>query len=204
MSTTPKQLFMTMQEYLHAEEISKIRHEFLDGLVFAMSGATVAHSVICMNLVQLLGSHLKGTGCNVFANDLKLKISAINSVYYPDVMVTCEPLVGNSAFIESPAVIFEVLSPSTKSVDRREKLFSYRRIASLQEYVIVYQDRMLVELYRRNSDNRWGVVTLTASDQLFLSVAGGEFIVSVSSLYEGLSIDPSNMVKEEDSEYSVV
>ncbi len=192
--------FMTEEEYLKAEERSTIRHEYVNGWVFAMSGSTEAHNVIAGNLYSVLHSHLRGTPCRAFHVDMKVRIDFATSYYYPDLMVTCEPFEAKSVFKQSPVLLVEVLSPSTLSVDTREKLIAYRTISSLKQYVIVHQKKQLVEVHSRVSELEWEVTTLTGDSDLVLdSIPNGPLKVQFSTIYDGYN--PPHRVKEDEEVY---
>ena len=155
MSALPKpKSQITIDEYLLGEQESAIRHEFVAGDIFAMAGGSDRHNRISFNLASLLDRKLKGTDCEVFIADLKVKADN-DTFYYPDVFVTCEQRPQSPYFREQPVLIIEVVSPSTRQIDRREKLKVYRLIPSLKEYVIVEQDRKHVEVHRREPDGNW-------------------------------------------------
>jgi len=143
--------FMTLEEFFKFEEHSQIRHEYVDGAVFAMSGASVAHQRIQHRLVMALGNHLIGGPCQVFSSGTQLVIrrEASEICYYPDVMVDCRRDAWGSHFVRSPTVVLEILSPSTQLTDRREKLQNYRLIDSVEEYVLAAQDEHKLTIYRR-------------------------------------------------------
>jgi Uma2 family endonuclease len=193
---------LTIEEYLEFEERSSVRHEYIDGQIFAMSGATEAHNVICGNLYALVHAHVRGTGCRASINDMKVHVKIARSFYYPDIMVTCEPFEAKSVFKDSPVLIVEVLSPSTKQVDRREKLVAYRQLASLKEYVIVHQDRQRIEIYRKDSDDQWEISTLVGVDELQLKSLSKPVRIPVSAIYEDVVLTP--FVEEPEEEYEPV
>ena len=147
----PDPPFMTLEEFFKLEEHSKIRHEYVDGAVFAMSGASVAHERIRHRLVMAFGNHLSGGPCQVFSSGMQLVIrrDASEICYYPDVMVDCRRDAWGSHFVRDPTLVLEILSPSTQLTDRREKLQNYRLIDSAQEYVLAAQDEHKVTIYRR-------------------------------------------------------
>ncbi|MBX9696154.1 MAG: Uma2 family endonuclease, partial [Cyanobacteria bacterium] len=159
---------MTAQEYLEFEETASIRHEYVHGKVFSMTGATEAHNLICGNLFALLHAYLSGTGCRVFMVDMKVRVEAADCFYYPDIMVTCEPFDGKSVYKSLPRLIIEVLSPSTRQIDRREKLVAYQQISTLRQYVLVHQNNQRVEVHRMKADDQWEFFILGKDDQLVL------------------------------------
>ena len=194
---------MTEDEYLRFEEKAKVSHEFVDGHVFAMSGSTQAHNVICGNVFAALHGSLRGGPCQAYANDMKLKISSVSSYYYPDIMVSCEPFEAKSIFKHSPVLVIEILSPSTMQIDRREKLVAYQKIASLKEYVIIYQDRQRAEVYRRGEiSGGWEFSVLSAQLDLVLeSLPNGPLVLSFSTIYEGYN--PPSRVQESEGFYDL-
>jgi Uma2 family endonuclease len=145
---------MSLDEYLAFEERSPIRHEYVGGEVYAMSGVTTRHNLITLNLVRSLHPPARARGCRVFATDVKLRAAA-DRIYYPDVIVACGQAAQVELIIDAPTLIVEVTSRSTRATDRREKLDSYRRIDSLRVYLIADQRRRHVLLYRREADGRW-------------------------------------------------
>ena len=146
--------YVTEEDYLAAEEVSEVRHEYLAGAVYAMAGASRPHNRIASNLIRELGNQLRGKRCEAFSTDLKLRIRKAPQVtfyYYPDVVVDCSG--SDSDFVETPTVIFEILSEGTARTDRGEKLSNYQSLASLEVYVIVDQFRPAVTMYRRSADS---------------------------------------------------
>ncbi len=139
---------LTVEEYLQLEQTSEIRHEYLGGQVFAMSGGSKEHNTITLNIASRVRSHLRGGSCSVFMADMKVRIQLASQrksiFYYPDVIVTCDPDDQDRFFLNYPCLIIEVLSPSTETIDRREKLLNYQTLESLQEYVLVSQDKIQV------------------------------------------------------------
>ena len=155
---------LTPTEYLDWEAQQPLRFEYVEGHVVAMAGGTIAHNQIAVNLVSLLRPHLRGQNCKVLSGDAKVAISETGPFYYPDVSVTCDPRDRNArAYIRFPCLIIEALSESTEARDRGLKFRHYRRIETLQEYVLIDPDRVLVEGYRRNERGNWELVT-TLSD----------------------------------------
>lgn len=188
------------QEFLRLENESSTKHEFVQGYVFAMSGTTAAHNVIAGNLFAALHSVLRGSPCRAYMNDMKVRIEAAQSYYYPDLMVTCETFDRKSVFMSNPVLLVEVLSRGTAQIDRREKLIAYQKIESLSEYVLLHQDRQRFEMYRRGADGDWLILTGDSDDDLtFTSIGDGDLTISMSSIYEGCV--PPHRVKEPEEEY---
>ena len=193
---------LTVDEYLQLERTSKMRHEYVRGQIFAMSGATQAHNAICGNLYAALHNFLRKTGCRVYQSDMKVRIEAADSFYYPDIMVTCEPFDPESVLTRLPSLIIEVLSPSTKHIDRREKLVAYRQLSSLRQYILVHQQRILIEVFSRASDIEWELTMLRESDKISLEVLPDKpLITPVSAVYEEIVLPP--YVKEPEEEYEL-
>lgn len=143
---------ITIEDYLSGELISEIKHEYIDGEVYAMTGASLNHNRISVNLLSAFREHLKGSGCEPFSQDMKLKLE--NEYRYPDLMVVCDNnFQDNNYSTETPVLIVEVLSKSTRKVDTTEKLRSYLKITTLKEYVLIEQDIAVVEIMRK--ENHW-------------------------------------------------
>lgn len=141
-------------EYIEGEEISPIRHEYLYGEVYAMAGASQNHNLIAGNLFSSLRNNLESSECQPYTEGMKVK-AAESVFYYPDVLVTCEGKFKNPYFCEAPVLIVEITSPSTVQIDRREKLFAYQKMPSVHELIMVDQDKIAVEIHRRQDDGRW-------------------------------------------------
>jgi Uma2 family endonuclease len=149
--------YFTPEDYLELERLSPIKHEYVQGQILAMAGASKAHGLIANNLSALLVSYLRGSGCLCFTSDMKMRIPELNLFYYPDLMVTCHESDRNSNqdFVLFPKLIIEVLSSSTESFDRGEKFSNYKSIATLEEYILIHQDQVLVEQFERRSAQLW-------------------------------------------------
>jgi Uma2 family endonuclease len=188
MSVPMKSSNVTVVEYLSAECDSTTRHEYVDGQIFAMTGSTAAHNIIAGNLFAALHSHLGEGPCTVFISDMKVGIDTANCYYYPDVMVTCKPLINAGVYNIAPVFIAEVISPSTEQIDRREKLLAYKQIPSLAEYAIVYQDKKRVELYRKDNDGHFVMSAYSEGEQLMLNSLPEQLAMEVSALYKRIGL----------------
>lgn len=149
---------LSPEEYIAFERTAETRHEYVNGEVYAMTGASLPHVTIVGNLAGLLYSQLRGRPCRVLMNDMRVKVSRALDYVYPDLIVVCgTPALEDDHFdtLLNPILIVEVLSPSTKDYDRGEKWEKYRQIDSLQDYVVVAQDRPHVERYSRQGDRFW-------------------------------------------------
>lgn len=147
-------LKVSVEDYLAAEIPSPVRHEYVDGEVFAMAGSSDNHNLIAGEFVFALKSRLRGSRCKVFFNDIKVRVTS-RIYYYPDILVSCEERPENPYFRNEPVLIIEITSPSTERVDRREKLLYYQSMPSLAEYVVADQDKMNVEVHRRQPNGGW-------------------------------------------------
>lgn len=145
---------ISVEDYLNGENSSEIRHEYVYGEVFAMSGASDKHNIISGNIFGNLWTHLKNSSCQAFSENMKLKADE-QTFYYSDVMVACDKSPRSTYYREDPILLVEILSPSTERTDRHEKLAVYKKIPILREYLIVSQNKIYVEVYRKNDDGNW-------------------------------------------------
>jgi len=185
MQTAARTAFVTVADYLAAEERSQERHEYLGGLVYAMAGETRDHNRIAQNLLFQIRQKIKNGPCQAYVSDIRvnLHLHTDEYYYYPDIVVTCDKRDNDKRFVRHPRLIVEVLSDSTERVDKREKFFAYTQIASLQEYVLVAQASREVTLFRRS--NHWkaevssGAKTAVALKSLRMKIA-------MDGIYEGV------------------
>lgn len=172
-------------DYLAYEAQSPVRHEYIAGEIFAMTGASIRHNVIAGNLFAELRTHLKGTPCRALIEGVKLRLRKEQSYFYPDVMVTCEDrlqeLDSQQQIVEAPLVVIEILSPTTEATDRREKLRAYRTLPSLKEYLLVSQEQAQVEIYRRRGDIGWDIITYEPGDTV--EIASLELQLGMDEIY---------------------
>lgn len=142
-----------VEEYLAREQDGEVRHEYLDGHVYAMTGASRSHGLVVNALAFVLTPKAREKGCQLFTNDMKVhvELEGRHFFYYPDLVVGCDPEDREAYYLDRPCLVVEVLSPVTERIDRREKLLTYIQLPSLQEYLLVAQDRPLVEVYRRRA-----------------------------------------------------
>lgn len=172
----------TTREYLAGEHDGETRHEFINGDIYAMGGASEAHNLISLNIAALLRGHLRGSPCRVFINDMKIRILRADDerYYYPDIQVTCAAGDAGEYFKEQPLLVVEVLSPSTERADRTEKFEAYRALPSLEEYVLVAQDKKQVEIYRRG--RQWEAEIFL--DEASLRFEAVDLSLDLAALYE--------------------
>lgn len=175
---------ISVSDYLEGELSSDIRHEYLGGDVYAMVGASDAHGLICGNVFAALHRHLRGGPCQVFIADMKVRLRIANEdfFYYPDILVSCDPTDRARYFRERPVVLIEVLSESTARVDSREKLFAYRHIDSLQDYVLIEQDKRGITIARRGDG--WALQSFGPEGELRLPCL--DFSMAVTQIYAGV------------------
>jgi Uma2 family endonuclease len=179
---------MSSSEYLEAEVKSEIRHEYVDGEIFAMAGGSRNHNRICGNIYSQLRTHLRATKCEVFMSDMKVWLKSLRQnkmiFYYPDILVTCNPQDRDPFLVDRPCLIIEVLSPSTEMIDKREKLVNHKTISSLQEYVLISQDQIKVEVYRQDIQGNWTKETLEQDGELYLNSI--DITLKMTDIYEDI------------------
>ena len=155
---------LTEMDYLDAESRAKTKHEFIGGSIHAMAGASERHNTIAGNLFAACHAARHGSLCRPFMGAMRLRLEGGSVYYYPDVMLVRNPADTNAMFKSLPCLLAEVTSPSTDSVDRREKLNAYLKIPTLREYLIISQDEMTVDLYQRQDMNQWHTTQLGVDD----------------------------------------
>jgi Uma2 family endonuclease len=177
---------MTVLEYLHWENAQTNKHEYFAGDIYAMVGASMAHNEIVSNLSRELGNHLRTGPCRKYTSDMKVQVSEEGPIYYPDVVVSCDEREQRTGYtFEYPCLVIEVLSLSTEEKDRGVKFRQYRRIPTLQEYMLIDSQSVSVEIFRRDSllPERWTLDTYGLADTIdFRSV--GLLNLPVATLYE--------------------
>lgn len=185
------QLPVDPDEYLRLEAESPIKHEYVNGEVYAMAGATDAHVTIALNIASMLRSHVRGTGCRVYIADMKLRVELRNCFYYPDVVVTCDERdAETSTYKRFPKLIVEVLSASTEAFDRGNKFFDYQTLDTLDEYVLINTQHQRVECFRRNSEGLWVLQSYHPTDETF-ELQSLAFQDNLDALYEDVTLEPT-------------
>ncbi|MBI4957201.1 MAG: Uma2 family endonuclease [Myxococcales bacterium] len=182
----------TYEDYVDLEELSAVKHEFLDGEIYAMGGGTPEHARLAARLILRLGAALEGGPCAAFSSDLCVRVDATGLATYPDVTVICgEPEVERSRqrAVTNPTLLVEVTSPSTAAYDRGVKLGHYRHIVSLREVVIVAHDERRIEIHRREADGSWSQHVARAGEVLRL--ASVACALSVDDVYQGVTVSPA-------------
>ncbi|MBF2046005.1 MAG: Uma2 family endonuclease [Leptolyngbya sp. IPPAS B-1204] len=189
MITATQPPHLTPDDYLQLEARSPVKHEYINGEIVAMAGASDAHVTIALNIAALLRSHLRGTGCRVYISDMKARLDACNCFYYPDILVTCDPRdQETSTYKRFPCLIVEVLSDSTEAFDRGDKFIHYQTLDSLQEYVLINTRQQRIETFRRNSSGLWVLQSYTA-DQPALQLTSIDWSGNLTDLYEDVTLE---------------
>lgn len=181
---------LSVEEYLEMERTSEVRHEYYDGEVFAMVGATEAHALIVTNLVLSLGNQLRDGPCRTYANDMRVRVEESGLYTYPDLVVVCE----EPAFLETehrntllnPQLLVEVLSESTEAYDRGRKFTHYRSLHSLTDYLLVAQDQARIEHYERQDDG-W-LLTEAAGLDATLELPSFNCELALAEVYERVEV----------------
>jgi Uma2 family endonuclease len=189
MPSQPKVRY-TPEEYLTLERQAEHKSEYFAGEIFAMSGASRQHNLIVTNIVAALHGQLRNRPCEVYANDMRVKVSATGLYTYPDVVVLCgEPQFDDAHkdTLLNPTVLIEILSPSTEAYDRGDKAAHYRKLATLAEYVLVSQEKMQVEHYVRQPDNQW-LLSETSNVQDSFSLPSICCSLALADIYDRVSV----------------
>lgn len=184
MSLPAPQPFFDAQAYLAWEAEQSTKHEYHDGEVFAMAGASDAHVTVAGNVYMALRNHLRGSPCSVFISDMKLRVEEDNAFFYPDVFVTCaDSDRGQSHSKSAPVLVVEVLSPATSAYDRGAKFAAYRKLPTLREYALIDPERLSLDLFRRDGDSkRWVLHPIEAGGHVEWASVGLQ--VPLEALYE--------------------
>jgi len=175
----------TYAEYLALEEASPEKHEFVAGELYAMSGGTPVHARLQAAVLLELGGALRGKRCVPYGPDLRLYVPTLDESAYADAVVICGPVAhaADPHAATNPTVVCEVLSPSTEAYDRGRKFEKYRQLDALQEYVLVAQDRPLIEVFRREGDT-WVLRTYGPGTSAVLASVGVS--LAVDEVYRGV------------------
>lgn len=186
MIAQPDRAYISPEDYLAAEAAAIVKHEYHDGEVFAMAGASEDHNLIAGNLYTWLRAHLRGSPCKTFFSEMKVRIETANRFYYPDLLVTCDAEDRDRYIKYRPKLIVEVLSDSTEAFDRGKKFDHYCELDSLEEYVLVNQDRIQVEVFRRNDDETWTLKRYGAGDAV--RFASLDFGCPIAEIYTDVAL----------------
>ena len=178
---------VSVEDYLAGERLADVRHEYVDGELFAMTGASRTHARLAVNLTARLSDHLEGGPCRVAVSDMKVRPAIGTRFYYPDLVVSCnDPAEEGDEHVETrPTLVVEVLSPSTEQIDRREKRIACQSIPTLRECVLVSQLAREVSVYRRDGED-WLLEVLGAGERTELGSIG--FALDIDDTYRGTDV----------------
>ena len=187
MTTSRSHAYYSPEDYLELERMSSIKHEYICGEVYAMAGASDAHVTISLNLLTLLRTHVRGSNCRVYSSDMKVHIESANAFYYPDALVTCDRRDTEEKYFKRyPCLIVEVLSATTENFDRNGKFSDYQQLETLEEYVLISQDKMQVECWRRSSNGNWVKTSYESGAEVELTSLN--FKCAIADLYEDVDL----------------
>lgn len=185
---TPQPPSMTIAEYLEWEPLQELRYEYVHGTVIAITGGTIPHNDIALNLYRALYSHTQSNGCRINVADVKVEVSSTSPYYYPDVIVTCDPRdLTARKLLRYPKLIIEVLSPGTEAKDRGEKFAHYRSSPTLQEYVLVESEKISVECYRRGEGRLWLYYPYISGD--IITLESIDFSFPIALVYANVTFE---------------
>jgi len=186
--------YVTPDEYLARERVAETRSEYFDGEIFAMAGGTPQHSAISFNVTVALGPQLRGGPCRGFNGDLRIKVSETGLYNYPDLVILC----GEARFDDqkrdtllNPTLIVEVLSPTTEAYVRGDKFSHYRWLESLQDYLLIAQDRRRVELFSRQPDGRW-ILSQVQDEKAEVALESIGCRLALADVYERVELEPAS------------
>jgi Uma2 family endonuclease len=177
----------TEKEYLQLERSADVRHEFYRGEIFAMAGAGIVHNIIFSNVFTGIGAHVKGSGCRPFGSDMRIHIPQNSLFTYPDISVFCNNITPSSLDADTatgPAVVVEILSPSTKAYDRGPKFKLYQAIPQLLNYVLIDSETIDVTVYSRGANNAWQTDRFSQPVQAAF-ISSLQLSLPLKEIYEG-------------------
>ena len=183
--------YVSAEEYLVVERAALEKHEYYQGKIFAMSGASVEHNLIFSNLFVDIGSKLKGKTCRPFGSDMRIHIPKNTLYTYPDISIICgERNLTDEQFdtVTNPSVIIELLSKSTRNYDKGEKFTLYRDIDSLREYILVDTEKIHVEKHIRNADDSWQLTDYKLLENSVM-LSSVNLILLLKDIYDGVTFD---------------
>jgi Uma2 family endonuclease len=183
--------YVTPEEYLALERKAEYKSEYLNGEIFAMTGASRRHNLISTNIVRSLGNQLEAKPCELYASDMRIKISAAGLYTYPDVAVVCgEPKFEDGFFdtLQNPTLLIEILSMSTERYDRIAKSDYYRKLDSLAEHLLVAQEEYRIEQYTRQPDGHW-IFAETSSLEEVVDLGSIDCSLALANVYNKVSLD---------------
>ena len=190
MSAIPMKKRLTEEEYLVIERDAEFKSEFYDGEMFAIPGGSRQHGELHHNLVIEIGNRLRGGRCRTYGPDQRVKVKRTGLYTYPDLVIACNPEFEKKLGVDillNPRVVFEILSKTTEGYDRGTKFQQYQRLPSVKEYVLVSQDRMVIERYVRQADGTWVLKTFDDPDGTF-SLATVKVRIPMADIYRGVKL----------------
>lgn len=179
---------MTIKEYLILEDSSEEKWEYSQGMVWAMSGASPNHAILSSNLSRVIGNLLDLEKCTMFSGDLRIRIESIDSFLRPDSSILCGPpefSPRDKNSLINPQIIIEILSPSTEGYDRGDKFYKYSQIPSFIQYILIHQDKPVIDSFVRQEDGTWKM-RKSAGIEAFLNIPSLDLHTSLKNLYLGL------------------
>lgn len=187
--------FISIKDYLDGELVSPVKHEYRDGVVYAMAGARNVHNRISVNALASLFSQLRGKPCTPWNSDTKIRVSQRSGVrfYYPDVSVVCRPNPEGDTWQDEPVVILEVVSASTRRIDLGEKKDAYLTIPSMSVYLVAESSEMAVQVFRRSQDGEF-VRELAIGPEAVIDLPEVGATLSLADLYEGVEFEKEEEV----------
>ncbi len=186
----PKYNFISPKEYLEMERASDEKHEYFDGHIYLMSGASLRHAKISINMIIEIGSFLKNTECQVLTGNMRVTSPSRDSYMYPDRLIYCgKEELEDDQFdtLLNPSVIFEILSPSAGSIDKGRKMMYYKEIPTLKEYFMVDTDIQLVHCVRKQPSGDWRLETISGEGSV-LMIETIQLNLPLSAIYKGTGI----------------
>ncbi len=196
-SQVPTSKPMTPAEFLQWEEKEELRYEYVNGEVVAMTGGTIPHNDLAVNLLLLLAPHVRSRGCRINVSDVKVKVR--RRFRYPDLVITCDDRDKSAIkLFKYPKLIIEVLSPGTEAVDRGQKLREYQGLSTLQEYVLVNSDQMIIEVYRRGEKRGWLYESYGIGE--IVELQSVEFSCAIDRIYEDITLPEILEIEEIEEE----
>ncbi len=191
--TIDKPRSYSIAEYIRLEQQTDEKHEFVDGQIVAMAGGTLRAALIVGNTIRVLGNALEGSPCRVYSSDARIRAGRTPYLTYPDISVICglvgtDPDDPTDTTATNPRVLIEILSPSTEMYDRGEKFSRYRRISSLEEYVLVAQGKPLVETFHKNKNGEW-VLDEAVGLKSAIKFRSLKIKLKLADIYAGVKLD---------------
>lgn len=186
----PKYNYISPEEYLEIERASEAKHEYFDGLIYAMAGAGINHNRIAMNLFSSIAPLLKAKGCEMFSSDQRITTPSHDSYMYPDATIICGKAQvedKKSDTLLNPIVIIEILSPSTRSIDKQRKFFFYKEIPSLREYIMIDSQKRQLIISRKQANESWQLEDIR-EQEAGLDIHSIDTRLSIELIYDGTGL----------------